>query len=120
MTNRRTTKETGDRGEALAAEWLRRQGYRILERNFACRSGEIDIIAEKDCRIVFVEVKYRKTERFGSPLEAVPPAKQEKILKTAMYYLYRRGIRPGTPLRFDVIGIVGTRILHVEDAFRPL
>ncbi len=96
--------ETGKLGEDYAAELLREKGYRILERNYHSRFGEIDIIAENSEYIVFAEVKTRDENFAVSPLEAVTKGKQKKLGKTALLYLQSHP----TPLqpRFDVIAIV--------------
>ena len=112
----------GSFGEEQAARYLRRKGYRIVERNFRCRQGEIDLIARKGKYLVFVEVKLRKDERFGAAREFVTPAKQSRILAAARLYLaeHEEELQP----RFDVIEIYAPngekgpiRIEHLEDAF---
>ena len=117
-----SSRKTGTRYEGIAAAYLEEKGYRILEKNYRNRSGEIDLIAEtidQDEQIfVFVEVKYRKNTACGHPAEAVSYAKQKKISNTAMYYLLRHGLMPDTPCRFDVIAIYGDgTIWHMENAF---
>ncbi len=77
----------GRTGERLAAEELARQGYSIIERNFRCRHGEIDLIAEEGSDLVFIEVKTRRGNTYGLPEEAVTPRKQQKIVQVATYYL---------------------------------
>ncbi len=77
----------GQRAEALSALYLRLKGYRILERNWRRRGGEIDIIAEKGSTLVFVEVKARRGARFGSPEEALTPTKRKRLLTLAQIYL---------------------------------
>jgi len=77
----------GRTGERLAAEELTRQGYTIIERNFRCRHGEIDLIAEDVHDLIFVEVKTRRGNAYGLPEEAVTPRKQQKIVQVATYYL---------------------------------
>ncbi|GAC1354044.1 MAG: hypothetical protein NVS4B11_01960 [Ktedonobacteraceae bacterium] len=77
----------GRTGERLAAEELTRQGYHILERNFRCRHGEIDLIAEEASDLIFVEVKTRRGDAYGLPEEAVTPRKQQKLVQVATYYL---------------------------------
>lgn len=114
QTNRR---RTGARYERQAAEYLEKKGYRILERNFYTRYGEIDIIARDGRYLVFLEVKYRRDAGEGHPLEAVDLRKQNKIRKTARFFLQRHGYRGDEPCRFDVIGILGGELVHVEDAF---
>ena len=81
--------EIGKKYEAQAAEFLEKQGYLILERNFQCRQGEIDLIGKEGEYLCFIEVKYRKSANYGTPLEAVTKAKQRKISKTALYCLVR-------------------------------
>ncbi|MDO4552069.1 MAG: YraN family protein [Bacillota bacterium] len=110
----------GQWGEELAAAWLAERGYRILERNFRCRSGEIDLVAlEGDC-LVFVEVKSRRSLSFGSPCEGVTGEKRRRLLQTARYYCMLR--RPETRLmRMDVVEILRrdgkSYIRHIRDAF---
>ena len=95
----------GDRGEDLAAAALKKQGYQILERNYRTPLGEVDVIARHRGALVFVEVKTRRSNRFGSPQEAVHPAKQERLRNLAFYYLQQHGLGEVT-LRFDVVGIL--------------
>ena len=103
--------------ERQAGAFLSEQGYEILQYNYRCARGEIDIIAREGGYLVFVEVKYRKDIRGGHPLEAVNLSKQRKICRTAEYYCLRYGYGEETPCRFDVIGILGTEMIHVEHAF---
>jgi len=114
MHNRR---EVGSRYEELAADYLKRQGYEILERNYRDRLGEIDIIAKEGRYLVFVEVKYRRDLENGYPEEAVYGRKQQRIRHTASYYLYRCGHGEETPCRFDVVSIAGEEISLIRDAF---
>ena len=102
MLNRQ--QQFGQKSERLAAEFLKRTGYRIIETNYRSKLGEIDIIAREKGTIVFVEVKARNTSRFGSPKAAVTPAKQRKISMAALDYLKRTG-QEGTRARFDVVAI---------------
>ncbi|EOS21464.1 hypothetical protein C806_04447 [Lachnospiraceae bacterium 3-1] len=103
--------------EHWAAEFLKEKGYQILHTNFYSRYGEIDLIARQGTYLVFLEVKYRKNIKGGHPLEAVDVRKQRRICKTAAYYCMRYGYGESTPCRFDVIGILGEEMFHVEDAF---
>jgi putative endonuclease len=98
-------RELGDRGEDLAAAALKRQGYKIIERNYLTPLGEIDIIAKQRGILVFIEVKTRKSDRFGTPAEAVHPAKQVKLRRLADYYLKQKRLGEA-PVRFDVVGIM--------------
>ena len=106
----------GSRYEQTAGEYLEEQGYEIICFNYRCRTGEIDIIAKDGEYLVFCEVKYRTGPGKGSPLEAVDARKQRKIFQAAMYYLTEHHISD-VPCRFDVIGIEGTRIQLVKNAF---
>lgn len=110
-------RQLGNIYERVAGNYLNNKGYRILVYNFQCRSGEIDIIAEKDGVIVFCEVKYRCRNAAGHPLEAVTAAKQKRICRSAAYYLLCHGYGTGQACRFDVIGILGENIIHLENAF---
>ena len=111
------TRQIGSEYEQQAAEYLEEKGMTILEMNFRNRGGEIDIIARDGEYICFVEVKYRTTNQFGSPLEAVTYRKQQQIRKVALYYLMRKGLNEWTPCRFDVIAFEGKEITHIENAF---
>ena len=102
MLNRQ--QQFGKRSERLAAEFLKRTGYRILETNYRSKLGEIDIIAMEKGTLVFVEVKARNTSRFGSPKGAVTPAKQRKISMAALDYLKRSG-QTEVSARFDVVAV---------------
>ena len=107
----------GAKYEQLAAEFLEEKGYRILERNFRCRQGEIDIIAvDRDC-LVFLEVKYRRDEQMGSGAEAVGPAKQRRIIRCAQYYLMRHADCADMPCRFDVVSVCGEKVTLYRNAF---
>lgn len=107
----------GAEKEQMAAEFLEKQGYRILEKNFRCRQGEIDLIARDGRYLVFVEVKYRADGRSGEPEEAVNASKQYVIRRVAAYYLYRNRLPESTPCRFDVVGIKGEEIRLTKNAF---
>jgi putative endonuclease len=111
-------KEFGTRGEDLAVDYLRGNGYEILERNYRRSRAEIDVICEKEGIIVFVEVKRRRGLSFGEPYEAVTERKRKQIIKAAKGYLYRRRLLGRCDVRFDVIGIIGSKIEHIEGAFR--
>lgn len=121
------TKHIGDRGEALAAEYLSQAGYRILDRNYRYERAEIDLVCfdagddEARGEIVFVEVKTRSGLAFGPPEEAVTDEKQEHIVHAAKAYVYERRLE-GAPVRFDVVSIVLNQdeapdIDHFKSAF---
>lgn len=113
ISNRRK----GTQYETKAAEYLKAQGFEILQKNFSSRFGEIDLVAREGRYLVFVEVKYRATARGGHPLEAVDAGKQRRIKKTADFYCLRYGYGEDTPCRFDVVGIIGEEMIHVRNAF---
>ena len=110
----------GDAGENFAAEYLEKNGYKILAKNFRVRTAEIDIIAELDEKIIFVEVKTRSNTRRGLPAEAVNLRKQKKIVEAASVFLQDE-IYFDRACRFDVIEVYsgGTefKIRHIENAF---
>lgn len=105
----------GRTGEQKAAQFLKKKRYTIRETNYRSRFGEIDIIAEKEGVVVFVEVKTRKTGTFGAGLESVTRSKQQKLLKTAQFYTVEQNLQ--CVCRFDVISIDGSTITHIENAF---
>ncbi len=113
-------REEGRLGEDIAVEYLKKNGYRILERNYIYEHGEIDVIAGQNDTLVFVEVKARRTKGFGEPEDAITPKKQEQIRKTAEGYLFEHDI-DDTDCRFDVIAIQyeknQPKLRHIEDAF---
>ncbi len=103
--------------EQKAAEYLKAQGYQILEKNFRCQSGEIDLIAKENEYLVFVEVKYRRTVALGNPLEAVDQRKQKRIYQAAGYYLHCFYYGKEVSCRFDVVAILGEEIFLIRNAF---
>lgn len=112
--NKRTL---GGEYERLAAEYLTKQGLEILDRNYRCRQGEIDLIARDGSYLVFVEVKYRSGSGMGDPAEAVGFYKQQHIRAAARYYLYQNRYGEDVPCRFDVVGILDGEIRWIRDAF---
>ncbi|MBN2428535.1 MAG: YraN family protein [Deltaproteobacteria bacterium] len=117
MKDKRAT--LGRWGEDLAVDFLKKRGMKILERNFRCPAGEIDIIARCGKHIIFVEVKTRKSEMFGTPQEAVNLRKQRQIIRAAQWYLEQKplNLQP----RFDVLAIRAgdnqPELEHIPDAF---
>lgn len=112
------TRIVGRRGEDVATAYFEAEGYTILDRNFACRLGEIDIVAWDGEYVVFVEVKSRADTAFGLPREAVDWQKQRKIVKVAEYWLFKNR-QTGLPVRFDVLEVLDGEVNHIVDAFRP-
>lgn len=102
--------------EKAVGYYLEQCGYEILQYNYRCRAGEIDIVAKDGPYLVFCEVKYRSGSRAGSPLEAVDFKKQQVIFRCAQFYLTEHHMHD-VPCRFDVIGIEGGEITHIKDAF---
>ena len=113
--------ELGADGETQAITYLKKRGYVIIERNYRFGYGhgknEIDIICEKGGVVVFVEVKKRLSNSFGTPLEAIDSNKIKSIAKVAEQYLSMRGLLDKCQARFDVIGIQEGRLEHIENAF---
>ena len=110
-------RQTGTEYETLAVAYLEKQDVRIVERNFRNRFGEIDIIGYDGEYLVFFEVKYRRDERKGRPIEAVSPKKCHTICRVADYYRMKNGIGDFSPMRFDVIAICGDEIEWFRNAF---
>ena len=117
MQERINKRSVGSAYETAAAGWLEKHGYRILARNFRCRTGEIDLIARENNTLAFIEVKYRKNDRTGTPFEAVDLRKQLRICRAADYYRLVTGAGADTVCRFDVVGICGNRIRLIRNAF---
>jgi len=116
-------KDVGYIGEDLAIDYLEKRGYKIVERNFKCRFGEIDLIARIENRLVFVEVKLKKGEKYCKPIEAVDYAKQKKVIKSSLFYVQKYRI-DNLDVQFDVVGIEleqgkTPNIIHIENAFEP-
>ena len=118
----RARQEFGLYGEQLACDELERRGYRVLQRRYRTRGGELDIIAKDGEYLVFVEVKARRDDTFGDPEEAVTAQKQTRIVSMATDYLARNGLRD-IPCRFDVVAINTdvdpASVTVLRDAFRP-
>lgn len=114
MYNKRSI---GKEFEQKAVEYLKLHGYRIIETNFQCRTGEIDIIAKQERYLIFIEVKYRINAAKGMPHEAIDIRKIKKISKTAGYYMLINNISMETPCRFDVVLILDQDITLIQDAF---
>lgn len=115
-----TATERGKSGERIAEDFLRKKGFRILERNYRYLRAEVDLICRKGNELVFVEVKYRSGESFGPGEESVTAAKQAQLRKAAEGYLQEKNI-DASPCRFDVVAISDsgglTTITHFEQAF---
>ncbi len=110
-------RQVGAVREAEAAAYLSENGYQVLEMNFRCRTGEIDIIAKDGEYLCFVEVKFRSGTDYGSPFEAVTYKKQQKIIRVAQYYMQVHGYTADTACRFDVVAVEKTKITLLKNAF---
>lgn len=102
--NYKTKKETGKKGELIAAECLKKNGYKIKELNFRCPLGELDIVASEKKVIVFVEVKTRYSQELGYPEEAVSVKKQKKLSQLALWYMQNKKLTD-VSARFDVVAV---------------
>lgn len=106
----------GADGELAAARWYTDRGYTVLERNWRCRAGELDLVLAKGRLVVICEVKTRSSDRYGSPFAAVGPAKQARLRRLAAQWLRDAApFRPDT-VRFDVAGVIGRRVEVIESA----
>ena len=117
MTRGGNTRKTGARYELLAAVHLEKCGYHIIEKNYRCRIGEIDLVACDGAYLVFVEVKYRKNNKKGGAAAAVSTAKQKTISCVADYYMKVHGICADQSVRFDVVSFDGEEMELIRDAF---
>jgi putative endonuclease len=113
-------RDDGVAGEEAAVALLQRQGYRIRARNFTCRYGELDVVAERGEVLAFVEVRMRSSAVWGDPAHTVSFAKQRRVVKAALHYLFRYGLQ-GRMVRFDVVSVVGkgaaATVEHLPAAF---
>ena len=111
---------TGRQGQDLAAGYLERAGYRIIARNYRCLFGEMDLVARDGAAIVFIEVKSRKSDRFGPPQSSVGPKKQKKMSQIALHYLEQNQLH-ACEARFDVVAVsllpAGHRVELIQNAF---
>src|SRR4030067_726854 len=113
-------KELCKKGEELALRFLKKKGYRLIEKNYLCKMGEMDIIAKEKDTLVFIEVKTRTSTEFGPPQLAVNPRKQRQLSKVALNYLNEKRLKD-VKARFDVVAILlrqkGEEIELIRDAF---
>ena len=99
------SRETGRLGERLAADYLKQCGYQIIDTNYHCRGGEIDIVASRDGSLVFVEVKARRTSSFGTPEESVTDAKKKRLIEAALSYRQQNEDLP-VSWRIDFVSVI--------------
>ncbi len=116
----RQKKELGRKGEEVAVRFLKEKGYRIIQRNYTCRLGEMDVIAKEKDTLAFIEVKTRTTTTFGPPQLAVDLSKQNQLSKVALHFLKEKRLGD-VRARFDVVAILlgpkGEEIELIRDAF---
>ncbi len=99
------------------AAWYQARGYEVLARNWRCRDGELDLVVSAGAQLVFCEVKTRTTGAFGTPVEAVTPAKCARVRRLAARWMQDHGPAPGRQVRFDVASVLGGTVEVVEGAF---
>lgn len=120
MAERENRKAVGDAAEQLVVEHLEREGYRVRDRNVRCRSGELDVVAEKDGVLAFVEVRMRSTAVWGDPSMTVTHGKQRRVVLSAHEYCQKQRLFARV-IRFDVASVVGRgrggHVEYIADAF---
>ncbi len=129
FTKKKPANTPGAQKEQQAADWLQAQGFQILEQNYRCKGGEIDIIAlspppqksqaHHETTLIFFEIKYRKNSQYGHPSEFVTPQKQHRITQCAQLFLLKNSTLNHLPMRFDVITFEGKQITPewIKNAF---
>ena len=117
-----TTRARGIRGEDLAVKYLKKKGYKVIERNYRCQWGEIDLVARHKGTLIFVEIKSRSSSDFGLPQDAVDRFKQEKLIQVARAYMAEHHLQETIPARFDVVAVYltpsGPEMELIKDAFQ--
>lgn len=110
----------GTEFEQKAANYLEKNGYHILAKNFRCKIGEIDLIAKNEGYLCFIEVKYRSGTSKGYPAEAITPTKIRRITRTAEFYMLLHKLPQDTPCRFDAVVILENEISLIKNAFNGI
>ena len=122
MPDKPTSLQVGNAAESLACDYLQQQGLRLLTRNYRAPYGELDLIMQDHDHVIFVEVRFRRHNHYGSGADSVTAAKQDKLIKTALYYLQQHPKQAKYPARFDVISLSAadgqTDIEWIKDAFQ--
>ena len=109
--------QKGEQAEEQAYLFLKSKGFKPVQRNYRCKSGEIDLIMEDEGTLVFIEVRYRKTDRYGSAMESITTRKQNRIIAATHSYLSAN--RSDQPVRFDVVAISGDNSINwIPNAFQ--
>lgn len=117
MIRERNKRRLGAKAEQAVRMYLEQHGIVVMEMNYRCRQGEVDVIAKDGAYYVFIEVKYRNSAKYGMPQDAVDARKQYRISKAALYYLYSHGLGEDTPVRFDVAAIIEDKMSYIKNAF---
>lgn len=122
MEKKPTSLQIGNAAESLACDYLQQRGLKIIARNYRAPYGELDLIMQDHDHMVFVEVRFRRHNQYGSGADSVTSRKQDKLIKTALYYLQQHPKQAKYPVRFDVISISAadgqTHIEWIKDAFQ--
>ena len=108
----------GNTAEKKAADYLAAQGLNLLQQNFQCKCGEIDLIMQDQEQLVFIEVRYRDSSHYGGALHSITPSKQKKIRNTASFYLLKHKLTHKACCRFDVVAIDEDEIMWIKSAFQ--
>ena len=111
------SRAAGAQAERRAEELLTRLGFQVLERNYTCKGGELDLVCDDDGTLVFVEVRARRSGDFGAPEETISATKRRRLIHAARHYLMVR-THEERACRFDVVAIEGDDVRHLRDAFR--
>lgn len=110
----------GEKAESEVSDYLQKQGLSLVERNYFCKAGEIDLIMQDNDILVFVEVRFRKKSKYGTGVESVTKSKQQKIIRAAKYYLLEKNSFDKINCRFDVVASTHdneNKMLWIKDAF---
>lgn len=109
----------GQRAESEAQTYLESQGLLLIEKNYSCRMGEIDLIMRDEKAIIFIEVRFRHLADYGSSIETIGPSKQRRIIRSSMHYLQKKNLYDQVDCRFDVVGLdPADKIIWIKDAFQ--
>ncbi len=110
-------REMGKQKEELAACYLQKCGYEILDHNYPCRFGEVDIVAKDGNYLCFIEVKYRSSSQYGAPDGLISEKKKKRICLTSRFYMKQKYYPTDIPVRYDVVLIIGEKIKLIKNAF---
>ena len=113
-------RDSGIRAEIEALDFLKKNGLQLIQKNFVGKRGEIDLIMQDQDDIVFIEVRYRHNNKYGSALETIDAIKQRKIIQTAHYFLHKQQLTDKVNCRFDVVAFEGTQLDWIKNAFEEV